>query len=362
MVSGIEGVGEAVTGGVIARAVEPAHGEAAMDQRARTCLNCGAELDGPYCGQCGQKAHVHRSLATIGHELVHGVLHLDGKFWRTLPLLAWRPGDLTRRYVHGERAKFVSPIAMFLFAIFLMFAVLSIYGLSLSNLESVPVTAVRQGLDTAHTEAVQHVNEARERRAALDRGESVRRDDGRPATAAELDQAISDAQEEVAAIDRLRSGAGSLPSGINASTGLDWLDKGLEKFNQNPALALYKLQTNGYKFSWLLIPISVPFVWLLFFWTRRFHFYDHTVFVTYSLAFMSLLAVILTILGFAGLSSAIIAPAAVFIPPIHMFRQLKQAYRLNWASALLRTFILVNFCAITASLFFVLLLGLGALG
>jgi hypothetical protein len=360
MASGIEGVGEAVTGGMIARSVEPGHGEAVTDEHAGACRNCGATLDGPYCRQCGQKAHVHRSLAAIAHDLIHGILHLDGKFWRTLPLLAWRPGELTRRYAHGERAKFVSPMAMFLFSVFLMFAVLSIYGLSLSNLENVP-GGVRQGLETARMETVRQLNEARTRRATLARGGTVRHEDGRVASVAELEREIADAQEEVAAIDRLRAGK-TLPTGLRATTGWSRFDKGLEKAAENPALALYKLQSNGYKFSWLLIPMSVPFVWLLFFWTRRFHFYDHTIFVTYSLAFMTIFATLLTILGFAGVGSAIIAPAAVFIPPIHMFLQLKQAYELNWASALLRTFLLVNFCAITATLFFVILLGLGALG
>jgi hypothetical protein len=51
------------------------------------------------------------------------VLHFDGKIWRTLPMLAWHPGELTRRYVHGERAKFVSPLALFLFCVFVAFAV-----------------------------------------------------------------------------------------------------------------------------------------------------------------------------------------------------------------------------------------------
>ena len=41
-------------------------------------------------------------------------------------MLAWRPGELTRRYIDGERARFVSPIALFLFSVFLMFAVLSV--------------------------------------------------------------------------------------------------------------------------------------------------------------------------------------------------------------------------------------------
>ena len=79
------------------------------------------------------------------------MLHLDGKFWRTLPLLAWRPGELTRRYVHGERAKFVSPMAMFLFSVFLMFAVLSIYGLSLAEPRRRPPAAQRRelGLEAA---------------------------------------------------------------------------------------------------------------------------------------------------------------------------------------------------------------------
>ncbi len=220
---GIEGVGEAVTGGMIARAVEPQAGER-VREGATACLNCGAGLDGPYCRQCGQKAHVHRSIGAIAHDIVHGVLHLDGKFWRTLPLLAWRPGELTRRYTHGERAKFVSPMAMFLFSVFLMFATLSLYGLSLSNLEDGPGGGIRKGLETARTESVRQLSEARGRRAELARGQTVRREDGRAASAAELDREIADAQEQVAAIDRLRSGD-ALPGGARAPTGWSRLDR-----------------------------------------------------------------------------------------------------------------------------------------
>ncbi|MGE3396325.1 MAG: DUF3667 domain-containing protein, partial [Sphingomonas sp.] len=162
----VEGVGEAVTGGMIARTVEPQAGEAAAEGGVN-CLNCGALLDGAYCRQCGQKAHVHRSVGAIAHDLVHGVLHLDGKFWRTLPMLAWRPGELTRRYAHGERAKFVSPMAMFLFSIFLMFAVLSIYGLSLSSLDVSSNRQIRQGMENARAEMANDLAELAEDRVAL---------------------------------------------------------------------------------------------------------------------------------------------------------------------------------------------------
>ena len=36
----------------------------------------------------------------------------------------------------------------------------------------------------------------------------------------------------------------------------------------NPDLALYKLKNTAYKFSFMLIPISLPFLWLMFFWKR----------------------------------------------------------------------------------------------
>lgn len=360
----IEGVGEAVTGGLIARAVEPQAGED-TENGERNCLNCGAALDGPFCRQCGQKAHVHRSIGAIGHDLVHGILHLDGKFWRTLPMLVWRPGELTRRYVHGERAKFVSPMAMFLFSVFLMFAVLSIYGLSLASLDIRNNVQIQRGMQEARTEMVDDLNELRDDRAAVARGE-VRRHRGAPQSLPQIDARIAGLQHDLSEMDQVIAATQRLQVGGDNSTGFrtGWprLDYGLQKINDNPSLALYKLQSNGYKFSWLLIPLSVPFVWLLFFWTRRFHFYDHTVFVTYSIAFMSLFAILLTVLGFAGVPTAIIASAAIFLPPIHMFRQLKGAYSLGWFGALVRTFLLVNFCFITSTLFFVLLLGLGALG
>ena len=89
------------------------------------CLNCGTALIGEFCHACGQNGHVHRTLGSIGHDLLHGVFHFEGKIWRTLPMLVAHPGSLTRRYIDGERARFVSPLALFLFFVFLMFATIS---------------------------------------------------------------------------------------------------------------------------------------------------------------------------------------------------------------------------------------------
>ena len=98
----------------------------APESALHSCLNCGTPLSGAYCAHCGQAAHVHRSLHSLGHDILHGVFHFEGKFWSTLPQLFFFPGRLTRRYIDGERAKFVSPMALFLFTVFSMFAVFSV--------------------------------------------------------------------------------------------------------------------------------------------------------------------------------------------------------------------------------------------
>ena len=103
MSEGIEAIAGGVSDAIQARTVEPDHGEAkgaSHASAATRCLNCGAFLTGTYCNRCGQKAHLHRTISDFWHDLLHGVLHFDGKLWRTLPLLVWRPGELTRRYIH----------------------------------------------------------------------------------------------------------------------------------------------------------------------------------------------------------------------------------------------------------------------
>ncbi|MEA3044624.1 MAG: hypothetical protein QOH47_2462 [Sphingomonadales bacterium] len=366
MVSGVEGAGDAITGGLIAAAIEPATG--AAEGEGGNCLNCGAALTGAYCHQCGQRGPVHRTLTAFWHDLAHGVLHFEGKIWRTLPLLAWRPGELTRRYVHGERARFVSPIALFLFSVFLMFAIFSMVGgpfgstdAPQANREAAADIARERGqldqrivsLQRRRDELAAH----RQPTAAIDSQlRALRQERGLLGTAQSIVLVPSSAPKGTAKTIDLRA--------AEIDTGWLWLDHAAEKARDNPSLLLYKLQTNAYKFSWALIPISVPFVWLLFLHRRRyrrFKAYDHVVFVTYSIAFMTLLVVALSLIHFV-VGDNFNGIAITLVPPVHMYRQLKGAYQLRTFSALWRTAFVLWFAFIAATLFFVLLLALGLLG
>ncbi|MBT8427172.1 MAG: hypothetical protein KJO02_03995 [Erythrobacter sp.] len=127
-----------------------------------------------------------------------------------------------------------------------------------------------------------------------------------------------------------------------------------------PGVMLYKLQTNFYKFSWLLIPLPIPFVWLLFAWKRKYRAYDHAIFVTYSLSFMTLLILGLVLAGLAGVHEIFIVFGTLLIPPIHLYKHLRGAYGLSRFSAIWRLVVMLVFIVIVLTIFVQLLLLIGA--
>lgn len=347
MPGGIEAAGDIATGGLIARAIEPEAGENAADATAR-CLNCGTQIIGSHCHDCGQSAHVHRTFTAFWHDFTHSILHFEGKIWRTLPLLFFKPGQLTRRYIHGERARFVSPLALFLFSVFLMFATVSWVGTPLGS----GGTGSSKMVTVGKADMAAELAKARARLAVLQRaGASKSR--------------IASAREDVIGLEtriKVADGIGSSYLSVNESEihlGVPEIDAALKQAIKNPALLIYKMQSNAYKFSWALIPISIPFVWLLFIFRRQFKPYDHAIFVTYSLSFMSLLLVVLSTLGKLGPLGGLRGPLIAFVPPAHMFFQLRGAYQIGIFGAAWRTIALLGIAFVVLTLFGVILLALG---
>lgn len=342
--------GDLITGALWARAVEPAAGEESEGRAPALCLNCGTRLIGAHCHACGQAAHVHKSIGAIGHEIAHGVFHVEGKIWRTMPMLALHPGQLTRRYIDGERVRFVSPLALFLFTVFLLFATISWVGPSDLG------RGVSADMAGAENKVAESRTKTREALAGLERWRAAAVASGQPI--ADLDKRIAKAREDIRALDAVQAHF-RLESGetVTVNTKWSWLKHALvDKIRENPSLALYKLQSSAYKYSWVLIPLSTPFVALLFLWRRRFGLYDHAIFVTYSLAFMMLLVTVLTLAGAAGAPGGWIALAAVLVPPIHMYKQLRGAYELRRFSAAWRMMALTWFAFAVLIAFTLLLL------
>ncbi len=81
----------------------------------RDCLNCGTRLRGQYCGNCGQRATSRLiSLYELIRDAFGDMFELDSRLWRTLIPLLLRPGQLTRDYLEGRRARYMPPFRMYL--------------------------------------------------------------------------------------------------------------------------------------------------------------------------------------------------------------------------------------------------------
>ena len=382
-----EAVGALATAGLAAHVLD----ESGADRRVAhgLCANCETPLEGHYCHACGQAGHVHRTVGHIFEEFLHGLYHFDSKAWRTLPRLVFHPGKLTRDYVYGKRARYIAPLALFLLTIFLMFFVYGFLGgpgisdnLQPKAADAPTVAAARQAAIEAGTAMIEpNVNLAiasktpdtgpaefarlkaavAAKQKLLDKANANLRRiqaEAPPPTKA----APSKAADDYSGIDwqdKLRRDASS--GQFKAGTGFPIVDARIHEAALDPAFALYKIEQKAYKLSFLLVPLSLPTLWLLFFWRRNVTLYDHTVFALYSLSFMSLLfltAALLLKFGGPGVTTPVTLVLTT-APLVHMYAQLKGAYQLGRFGALVRTMVLGLSSLITLAFFAAMIVVLG---
>ncbi len=99
--------------------------------KLQTCPNCdhGLEPHYEFCPTCGQENHdIRVPIGHIGYEFVEGITHFDTKLWHTLNYYFTRPGQMTKEYLDGKRARFVPPPRLYIFVSVIFFIILS--GLS----------------------------------------------------------------------------------------------------------------------------------------------------------------------------------------------------------------------------------------
>ena len=86
------------------------------------CENCGAELQGHWCSQCGQPAiEYRRSFRHVVADLLNEFLNWDSKFFTSIALLLLKPWRLTNEFLEGKRVSYVNPLRLYLLASILFF-------------------------------------------------------------------------------------------------------------------------------------------------------------------------------------------------------------------------------------------------
>jgi hypothetical protein len=122
---------------------------------AHACRNCGADADGVYCPNCGQETTL--ALPTVRSMLRDAAgryVALDGRLWRTLAPLLFRPGFLTREYLAGRRKRYIRPARLFLVLSIALFALLRFQGEPLHFID--PDTSQAERAETADEIAKSH--------------------------------------------------------------------------------------------------------------------------------------------------------------------------------------------------------------
>ncbi len=278
------------------------------------CPNCGAALSGPYCNQCGQLAETfHRSVWGLVAEAVESFFHYDGRVWRTLPRLLFRPGRLTRDYLDGRRASQIPPLRLFLVVLLLVF----------------------------------FLGELGDRKALL-----VVDGAGRPLAG---EQGATKAREELTRGMRVTA-----RGPVEQSALARWVEQRMEAAVRKPERFTAVVETWTHRLAVLLLPIGALLLSLLFVFQRRFFVYDHLIFSMHSLSFQGLLLS-------AGLLISMVTPLAalllVFVP-VHLFAHMRGVYATSVVGTLLRMALLfagslVGFAVLIGVLLWI---GLSAMG
>ena len=267
------------------------------------CANCGAALLGPWCHACGQSHEdFHRSSIRLIGEVFEGLLHFDGRLWKTLPALFRRPGSLTRRYLDGHRASQIPPLRLFLVVLLLVF-VAGALGSPRPEPSKVTETIDAKG------------NHTIERRQSF---ETMT-----PAERTQIKAVLNKADVRINSLD-----------GTDMA---QWFKDRLFKAIDDPERFKLVLEQWGERFAFLSLPLAAGLLSLLFVFQRRFYVFDHVIFSLHSLSALGLVTAL--VLGLNRVTHGD-SKALWLIMPFHLFFHMRGVYQTSRFGTLARMFLL----------------------
>ena len=228
----LETAGAASIGGLTTRQ--------SADLSGQPCRNCGAEVTERYCTVCGQlAASFHRPILSLVGETIADTFTLDGRLARTVPVLLFKPGRLTKNYTEGKRARYVPPFRLFLLASLLFYLIL---------FAVVPPGQFINIDDETRDQITQEITEGQVERAATQVQETAR-------------ERLENANIHVEAPDEIRGD----------------IENQIVTVLNNPDQFAAQLENWLPRLSILMVPLTVIALVILHFWRRSIYVYDHAI-------------------------------------------------------------------------------------
>jgi hypothetical protein len=93
------------------------------------CLNCGNTLSYQenYCPECGQRNREPvLPVSKFISDFLQDYISFDSRFFRSVYLLIFKPGIMTREFNAGRRLRYIPPLRLYIFTSFIYFFVLAL--------------------------------------------------------------------------------------------------------------------------------------------------------------------------------------------------------------------------------------------
>ena len=329
---------------VYSRTLRPDEINELPTDESSTCLNCGTRLRGQYCGSCGQRSRTRLiSIWQLLQEAFGDLLELDSRLWRTVIPLLTRPGQLTKDYLEGRRARYMPPFRTYL-VLSVMFFVVAFFDphkdLSLFFEPEPEPTAE----EIAETEAAAEAAAAEQKR----REEAARKKIEALKAAKKLpDDAEDDFNVMIGDNGISTSNGGLFDNCEDASIQADedvpeWVQKRFSDERMKQICERNKARGNE-NFAdaildnvpvalIVLLPLMALVLKLLYPLSRR-YFVEHLLFFVHFHAFFFLIlmlqiifARIVSWLSLAGTISTIIIVATSFYIPVYLYKAMRRVY------------------------------------
>lgn len=95
--------------------------------KQKLCKNCENYFvqGNTFCPHCGQKSKDNLTFTVLFGNIIENYFSIDGRFFKSLLILLAKPGVIARKFVDGQRQKYLHPARFYLFVSLVFFFIFS---------------------------------------------------------------------------------------------------------------------------------------------------------------------------------------------------------------------------------------------
>ena len=321
-----------------------------MEDKNIICPNCEKEFDKgfdfcPHCGQRNKKLELQ--LKYFFNDFLSSSFNLDSKIIRTLRLLIFYPGKLTKAFLAGKRASYVPPVRLYLIISLVYFTLLSFVGTDIAKIADNENEDLQE--DTTVVQTNENINDSLVSEVV-------------DSTSTQRSMLFGDENKDVVLtinnldqLDQLIGNEGDSVSGQGIGEKSKWgkfAQERLRKFGTKEGRKTFDELLRKYISigMFVLMPITALIFYLLFY--RRTYYIQHLVFVLHLQSMMFILFICFNLLGLIGdygFVDLLFMASFLFV----LLIWIKKFYKVRWGKTIWKSILFLLMFGLSFGTFFI---------